>query len=126
MKITTLSRTLALQNIFENLAVPPGGTVPFFHIVRYWRDTGLRRADLEVAVELALKAGELIEQYSDEGRLLMLTELGQVNSRYKLDTRNEIEDFSSALDMLERARLRRSGKITLIPRVDDLPRAATG
>ena len=120
MKVTALSRTLALQNIFEELAVQSGSCVPYFHIIRYWHETGLRRADLEVAVKEALAAGELIEQYSDDGRLLMLTELGQVNSRYRLNTRRELEGFSDALEVLEWAKLRGRGEISLSPRAGDL------
>ena len=120
MKITALCRTLALQNIFEKLAVQPGHCVPYFHVIRYWHDSGLRRSDLDIAVDAALSAGELLEQYSDEGRQLMLTELGQVNSRYKLNTRNEIEGFSDVLDVLEQVRHRQRGDISLIPRAEDL------
>ena len=120
MKVTALSRTLALQNIFEKLAVQSGSCVPYFHIIRYWNETGLRRADLEVAVKESLAAGELMEQYSDDGRLLMLTERGQVNSRYRLNTRRELDDFSDALAVLEWAKHRSRGEISLAPRAGDL------
>ena len=121
MKINTLSKRLALQEVFDRLAVEPGGALAYFDLLRSWDDTGMRRRDLDEALELAIVEGDLVDTYSHEGRLAILTEQGHARAQINPLTLQQIQHLRQAMTALEWARQRprsgqRSGR-----RADDTP-----
>lgn len=121
MKVNALSKRLALHDVFEALAVQPGGALAYFDLLRRWSDTGLRRGDLDEALANAIGVGDVIETYGDEGRLAVLTEQGSELREVNPATLREIEELRQATVALEWARQRtrrgaRSGR-----RADDKP-----
>jgi hypothetical protein len=106
MKINTLCKRLALQDVFESLAVEPGSALAYFELIRRWDDTGMRRKDLDDALANAISLGDLIDTYGDEGRLAILTEQGHERAEINPATLHQIEEFRQAMAALEWARQR--------------------
>lgn len=118
MKINTLCKRLALQDVFESLAVEPGSALAYFELLRRWDDTGMRRSDLDDALANAISAGDVVDTYGDEGRIAILTEQGHERCEINPATLHQIEELRKAMAALEWARQRsrrglRSGRRAL-------------
>jgi hypothetical protein len=121
VKINTLSKRLALQEVFDALAVEPGGALPYFDLLRSWEDTGMRRRDLDDALADAIGQGDLIETYCHEGRIMVLTDLGHERAQVNPSTLRQIENLRSAMTALEWARQRPRRGVRSGRRADDSP-----
>ena len=121
MKINTLSKRLALQELFDALAVEPGGSLMYFELLRRWEDTGMRRRDLDDALADAVGKGDLQEVHSHEGRLAVLTEQGHLRSQINPSTLHQIEELRHAMTALAWAKQRPRRGMRPGRRVDDRP-----
>jgi len=121
MQIDTLCKQLALQDLFEDFDVSPGGGFLYHELQRLWDRTGLRRADLEEAIASGLSAGTLAELYTHEGRMAVLTESGHERAQHGPDTLRQIEAYARALAALDWARSRRRHGARAGRRKSDLP-----
>lgn len=121
MQIDTLCKQLALQDLFEDFDVSPGGGFLYHELQRLWDRTGLRRADLEEAIASGLSAGTLAELYTHEGRMAVLTENGHERAQHGPDTLRQIEAYARALAALDWARSRRRRGARTGRRKSDLP-----
>lgn len=121
MKVNDLCKRLALQEVFETMAVDPGGALSYRELQRCWDETGMRRSDLDDALTQAVGVGDVISAYGDNGQMVILTQQGHERAEVNPDSLQEIEALRQAMVLLEWMRLRmrqgpRSGR-----RADDRP-----
>jgi hypothetical protein len=109
MHVNALCKLIALQELYAAFEVPPGHGLLYYELQRLWERTGLRQRDLDDALSTALLRGELAELFTDEGRMAVLTELGQRHALAAPVTVHEREALAEALTALDwtRQRLRR-------------------
>lgn len=106
MHISPFCRRLALHEVFREYGVEADGSLPYFDLQRSWAQTGLRRSDLDEAINDALGLGDLLETYSHEGRLAVLTTSGHGKVRQAPTTLRDLEQRRLAEAVLQRARSR--------------------
>lgn len=107
MQISPFCRRLALHEVFREYGVETDGSLPYHDLQRSWADTGLRRSDLDQAINDALGNGDLLETWSHEGRLAILTASGHRKARQAPATVHELEQQRLAETVLQRAKSRR-------------------
>ena len=106
MKINALCKQLALQEVFAESAVQPGGGLPYYKLQQLWERTGLRKADLEDAIADAIGSGTLAELYSRGEHTTMLIDTGIATAARR--THAPPQSQARALSALRMARERRA------------------